>query len=330
VADHEEQIMQAAVHHAYGSPDAVVAVEDVPTPTIEDDEVLVHVHAAGVNWADRSMTLGKPYVMRLGYGLRAPRKSIRGTDIAGTIERAGEAVTEFQLGDEVFGWSTATFAEYVAVPAKQLVAKPAGITFEQAAGVPLAGCVALQALRDVAKIEPGAKVLVVGASGGIGSFMVQIAKAFGAEVTGVCSTANVELVRSLGAHHVIDYTADDFTTGAEHYDVIFDIPDTHSLAARRRVLTRKGTLIPNSGEGGPWFGSLGRIFKAWIVSPFVSQKLRPFLSVAKRDDLRALAEMIEAGTLTPVVGATYPLGEAGAAISDAGSGHARGKVVVTV
>ena len=242
----------------------------------------------------------------------------------------GKDVTQHGPGDEVFGWCTASFAEYVKVSEDQLIAKPAGITFEQAAGVPLAGCVALQALRDVAKVQAGDKVLVNGASGGIGSFTVQIAKSLGAEVTGVCSTANLELVRSLGADHVIDYTEEDFTKGTQRYDLILDMADKHSLADRRRVLTRKGTLIPNSGEGGPWAGSIGRILKAWIVSPFVSQKLRPFLSLAKREDLLVLKELIEAGKVTPVVGATYPLSETGPAIRDAGSGHARGKVIVTV
>lgn len=322
--------MKAAVHHAYGPPQEVVGVEDVPVPKIKSDEVLLRVRAAGVNWADRSMTIGMPYVMRLGYGLRRPRKGIRGTDVAGTVERVGAKVTTVQPGDEVFGWSTRTFAEYVGVGEGQLVPKPGGVTFEEAAGMPLAGCVALQALRDIDGIGPGDEVLVNGASGGIGSFAVQIAKALGATVTGVCSTPNIELVQSLGADRVIDYTKDDFTKGANRYDLIFDIADKHSLAERRQVLTSKGTLIPNSGEGGPWFGSVGRIFKAWLISPFVSQKLRPFLSMTKRDDLLALVELVDAGKLTPVVGSQYPLDEAGLAIDEAGSGHAKGKVIVTL
>ncbi len=322
--------MKAAIHHEYGPPDEVFALEDIPVPVIEEYDVLVRVHAAGVNWADRSMTTGKPYVMRLGYGLSRPRHGVRGTDLAGTVDAVGADVTDLQVGDEVFGWSTGTFAEYAAAAADQLVRKPAGISWEQAAGTPLAGCVALQALRDIAKVSAGDKVLVVGASGGIGTFIVQIAKAFGADVTGVCSTPNLDLVRSLGVDHVIDYTTDDFTEGTERYDVIFDIADKHSLADRRRVLTRKGTLIPNSGEGGPWFGSIGRIFKAWLISPFVSQKLRPFLSLTKREDLLALVDLIEDGKLTPVVGKTYSLTDTGAAIHEAGSGHARGKVVITI
>ncbi len=321
--------MRAAFQHAYGPPEEVVHLEDVPVPPVKSDEVLVRVRAAGVNWADRSMTIGMPYVMRLGYGLRRPRDGIRGSDVAGTVERVGEDVTLVRPGDEVFGWSTGTFAEYVRVAEDHLVPKPDGITFAQAAGIPLAGCVALQALRDIAEIGVGAKVLVNGASGGIGSFTVQIANALGADVTGVCSSSNVELVHSLGANRVIDYTKEDFTKGSDHYDLIFDIADTHSLTERRQVLRPKGTLIPNSGEGGPWLGSIGRIFKAWLVSPFVSHKLRPFLSMATRDDLFALAELVDAGKLTPIVGSTYPLEDAGLAIQHAGSGHAQGKVVIT-
>ena len=322
--------MKAAVQSEYGQPAEVFTLEDVAVPAVKDDEVLVRVHAAGVNWADQSMTRGDPYIMRLGYGLRRPRKGIRGTDVAGTVEQVGKNVTQHRQGDEVFGWSTATFAEYVSVGEEQLITKPADITFEQAAGVPMAGCVALQAVRDVAKIQHGDKVLVNGASGGIGSFAVQIAKSFGAEVTGVCSTPNVEMVRSLGADHVIDYTKEDFTDGAARYDLILDMADNKSLAERRSVLTRKGTLVPNSGEGGRWVGSIGRISKAWLVSPFVSQKLHPFLSMAKREDLLVLADLIVKGEVTPVVGKIYPLSETGPAISEAGSGHARGKIIVTM
>ncbi len=321
--------MKAAVQHAYGEPEQVVAVEDVPDPAVGDGDVLVRVKAAGVNWADRSMTVGAPYVMRLGYGLRGPRRRVRGSDVAGTVERTGRNVRDFTPGDDVYGWGVSTFAEYAAVPAGQLVPKPESISFEQAGGIAMAGCVALQAWRDVATIGDGDRVLVVGASGGIGTFAVQIARALGAHVTGVCSTSNLELVRSLGADRVIDYTVEDFTRGGERYDVILDMADTHSLDERRRVLADDGTLIPNSGEGGRWFGSVGRILRARAISPFVGQRLRPFLSLAKRDDLFELNRMIAGGELAPVVGSTYPLAEAGAAIQRAGSGHARGKVVVT-
>ena len=277
--------MTAAVHSEYGEPSDVVSLNDVPVPSIDDNEVLVRVHAAGVNWADCSMTLGAPYVMRLGYGLRRPRKGIRGTDVAGVVADVGSAVSEFTPGDEVFGWCTEAFAQYVAVAEGQLVSKPAMLSFEQAAGLPLAGCVALQAVRDIARVQAGHEVLVVGASGGIGSLTVQIAKAYGAHVTGVCSTPNVEMVESLGADRVVDYTKQDFTLGDARYDMILDMADKHSLNERRRVLKEHGTLIPNSGTGGRWIGSLPRIFKAWAVSPFVSQRLRPFLSMHKREDL---------------------------------------------
>lgn len=322
--------MKAAVQHAYGDSVEVVSLEDVAPPRPGDGDVLVRVVAAGVNWADHSMTIGKPYVMRLGYGFRKPRRGIRGSDFAGVVEKVGDRVTVCKRGDEVFGWGTATFAEYAAVGADQVVSKPAAISFEQAAGIAMAGCVALQALRNIGNVEPGDAVLVNGASGGIGSFAVQIAKAMGAEVTGVASTANLDVVRFLGADHTIDYTKEDFTAGSERYDVILDIADKHTIEQRRRVLHDHGTLIPNSGEGGPWFGSIGRIVKARLLSPFVGHELHPFLSVAKQEDLTTLRDMIEAGTVTPVVGKTYSLADTGAAIVHAGSGHARGKIVVTM
>lgn len=321
--------MKAAVQYEYGDPEVVVAVEDVPDPAVGDGEVLVRVRAAGVNWADRSMTVGVPLVMRFGYGLRGPRRRVRGTDVAGTVERIGRNVHDLTPGDDVYGWGVSTFAEYAVIPAGQLVSKPASITFEQAGGIAMAGCVALQAWRDVAEIGAGDRVLVVGASGGIGTFAVQIGRAMGAHVTGVCSTPNLELVRSLGADRVIDYTVEDFTSGGERYDAILDMADTHTLDARRGALAANGTLIPNSGEGGRWFGSVGRILRARAISPFVGQRLRPFLSLAKRDDLLELNRMIEEGELAPVVGSTYALADTGAAIRHAGSGHARGKVVVT-
>jgi NADPH:quinone reductase-like Zn-dependent oxidoreductase len=322
--------MRASVQHVYGEPTEVFSVEDTPVPSIDEDEVLVKVHAAGVNWADWSMTRGMPYVMRLGYGLSSPRQGIRGTDVAGSVVDVGAAVTEFHVGDAVFGWCTGAFAEYTAVSADHLIAKPAGLSFEAAAGLPMAGCVALQAVRDVAGIEPGDRVLVVGASGGIGSLAVQIAKAYGADVTGVSSTTNLEFVTSLGADRAIDYTKQDFTLGDARYDMILDIADTHSLGDRRRILTEHGTLIPNSGHGGLWLGSLPRILGAWAMSPFVSQHLRPFLSMAKQGDLEELTALIDAGELVPMVGSTHPLSAVGAAIAEAGSGHARGKVIVSV
>jgi NADPH:quinone reductase-like Zn-dependent oxidoreductase len=322
--------MRAAVHHEYGEPVEVTAVEDVRVPAIADDEVLVRVRAAGVNWADRSMTIGEPYVMRLGYGLTRPRRGIRGMDVAGVVAEVGASVTDLAPGHAVFGWCTGAFAEYVAVSPAQLMSKPDSLSFSEAAGLPLAGCVALQAVRDIAAVEDGDEVLVVGASGGIGSCTVQIAKAYGAHVTGVCSTPNLDFVRSLGAERVIDYTTTDFTLGDARYDMILDMADRHSLSDRRRVMTDHGTLIPNAGTGGRWVGSLPRIVKARLASPFVSQRLRPFLSMHSREDLEELIELVAAGSLRPVVGGAYPLDQTGKAIAEAGGGHARGKVVVVV
>jgi NADPH:quinone reductase-like Zn-dependent oxidoreductase len=322
--------MLAAVHHEYGEPSAVFAVENVPVPKIADDEVLVRVHAAGVNWADHSMTIGEPRVMRLGYGLRRPRRGIRGMDVGGVVTQVGSSVGELAPGQEVFGWCTGAFAQYVAVDQNQLLAKPDGLSFQEVASLPTAGCVALQAVRDIAAIQDGDEVLVVGASGGIGSLTVQIAKAYGARVTGVCSTPNLEFVRSLGADRVIDYTKTDFTLGGDRYDMIVDMADRHTLSERRRVMTHDGTLIPNSGSGGRTVGSLPRIVKARLVSPFVSQRLRPFLSLTRRPDLEELLDLIAAGAVRPVVGSTYPLEQTGKAIAEAGGGHARGKVVVVM
>jgi len=321
--------MKAAVQHEYGPPGDVFTVKDLATPTIKDDEVLVEMRAAGANWADKSMTMGKPYVMRLGYGFRGPRKGIRGTDIAGVVQAVGFGVEDIHVGDEVLGWCPGAFASFAAVPADHLVKKPASLSFEEAAAMPMAGSVALQALRDVAGVEPGDKVLVNGASGGIGSFAVQIAKAMGAEVWGVCSTPNIDLVKSLHADHVVDYTKEDFTEGAERFDVILDMADNRTIAQRRRVLEPGGTLIPNSGEGGPWLGSIGRILKARLMSPFVNHRLKPFLSISKKKDLEELVRLVEDGALRPVVGSTYSMADTGLAIEEAGSGHARGKVVIT-
>ena len=320
--------MKAVTHDVYGSPD-VLHLEEIDLPKVKEDEVLVKVKAAGVNWADWSAVSGFPMVMRLGYGLRAPRKGLRGSDLAGVVDAVGAKVTGFQIGDEVFGWGPSAFSEFVSVKADHLVIKPARLTFEEAASVPMAGMVALQALRDVGKTQPGDNVLIVGASGGIGSFAVQIAKSLGAEVTGVCSTDNVELVRSLGADRVIDYKQEDFTQLVDHFDVIFDIADTASLKERRQLLTDRGVLIPNSGHGGRWIGSIGRIFKAWIISPFVRHTLRPFLSISKRQDLLTVADLIEKGALRPVLDRTYPLAETGTAVAYVGEGHARGKRVLT-
>jgi NADPH:quinone reductase-like Zn-dependent oxidoreductase len=321
--------MKATFHDEYGAPE-VLRLQEVAQPTPGANEVLVRVRAAGVNWADYSILTGIPYMVRLGFGLRRPRHGIRGTDVSGVVETVGSNASEFRPGDDVFGWCKGSFAEYVSVPEASLVAKPQGTSHEQAAAVPMAGMVALQALRDVGNVQAGQKVLVVGASGGIGSFAVQVGKALGAEVTGVCSTDNIELVKSIGADHVIDYTKQDFTELDGRYDFILDIADNHSLGARRRVLTPNGTLVPNSGEGNRLVGSLWRIVGARLLSPFVSQRLHPFLSLSKRDDLVTLKEMIESGQVTPVVGKTYPLVETAAALDYVGRRHSRGKTVITV
>jgi len=269
-------------------------------------------------------------MLRAGYGLGRPKNPVRGTDVAGTVEAVGSGVTALHVGDEVFGSCTGAFAEHAVAKDADVIAKPATISFEEAAGTTMSGLVALQALRDVARVQAGQQVLVNGASGGIGTFAVQIAKTLGAEVTGVCSTPHLELVASIGADHVIDYTRDDFTRNGHRYDVILDMADNRSLSDRRRALTPRGTLIPNAGTGNRWIGSLGRIVRARIVSLFTGQSLRPFLSTQNRDDLLALGQLLEDGSVRPVVGATHPLTDAAAALETAGGGHATGKVVIVI
>jgi len=322
--------MRAIVQRCYGSPE-VLESADVDRPAVGDDDALVRVRAASVHPGDYFIMTGEPYVVRLAFGLRRPRHPIPGRDLAGVVAAVGKDVADLQPGDEVFGWSTTgTLAEYACVPADQLVRTPANLSAGQAAAVPTSGLTALQALRDIAHVQPGQAVLITGASGGVGTFAVQIAKALGAEVTGVCSTRNMELVRSVGADHVIDYTRTDFTRTGLRYDVIFDSVEAQSLSEVRRALTPTGTLIPNSGRGGRWVGPLGRIVKARARSVFTRQTLQPFLSVGKRQDLLDLAELLEAAQLTPVIDRTYPLSEAAEALRYVGAGHTRGKVVVTV
>jgi NADPH:quinone reductase-like Zn-dependent oxidoreductase len=322
--------VKAVVQARYGPPADVLTVGELPAPRAGDGEVVVRVRATGVNWADCALTRGVPYMLRAGYGLSRPKNQVRGTDVAGTVEAVGSGVTDLHEGDEVFGWCTGAFAEQAIARDGDVIAKPTTIPFEAAAGVPMAALVALQALRDVGHVQPGQRVLVNGASGGIGTFAVQIAKTLGAEVTGVCSTPHLELVSSIGADHVIDYTREDFTRHRERYDVILDMVDDRSLRDRRRVLTPRGTLIPNAGTGNRWVGSLGRIAWARLASLAVSQSFRPFLSTQKRDDLLALRGLLEDGSVRPVVGETHPLEEASAAVEHAGGGHATGKVVIVV
>ncbi|MEI6725538.1 MAG: NAD(P)-dependent alcohol dehydrogenase [Actinomycetes bacterium] len=323
--------MKAIVQDKYGSAE-VLHLSDIDKPEIGDREVLIRVRAAGVNPADWAIMSGLPYIARPFplYGMRRPKNPVRGTDVAGQVEDVGAGVRRFRPGDEVFGWSKGSFADYAAASEDMLALKPANLTFEQAAAVPMAGSVALQALRDHGKVQAGQKVLINGASGGIGTFAVQIAKSLGAEVTGVCSRGNVELVRSIGADHVIDYDAEDFTQNGQHYDFILDNAAKLSLSSLRRALTPTGTLVPNGGGfDHHWFASGGRLITAVVLFRFGSQKLGRFLVSPNHEDLVALKDLIEAGKVTPVIDRTYPLSEAPQALGYVGEGHTRGKVAVT-
>jgi NADPH:quinone reductase-like Zn-dependent oxidoreductase len=322
--------MRAAVQHSYGPPSVLVSSEiAIPLPGRSD--VLVQVRAASVHPGDYFVVTGEPYVVRLAFGLRRPRHGIPGRDLAGVVTAVGQDVTTLRVGDEVFGWSsTGALAEYACVPANNLVSVPNNLSVVDAAAVPTSALAALQALRDVAKLQSGQTVLVTGASGGVGSFAVQIAKAFGAQVTGVCSTRNVDLVRSLGADHIIDYTKTNFTRTGTRYDVILDNVEAQPLRAVRRALTPTGTLIPNSGRGGRWLGPLSRIVEARVSSGFTRQRLKPFLSVEKRQDLLTLAELLATGVITPLIDRTYTLDNAADALRYVAAGHTQGKVVITV
>ena len=326
--------MKAMVYTKYGPPD-VLGLMEVEKPAPRDDEILLKVRAASVNSADCHLLRGKPYIARLQLGLRKPKDRILGCDVAGQVEAVGKNVTMLQPGDEVFGspfmHGFGAFAEFVCVSEDLLAPKPATLSFEQAAALPLAASTALQGLRDHGRIEPGHKVLIIGASGGVGAFAVQIAKSFDAEVSGVCSTRNVDMVRSLGADHVIDYTQEDFTQSGQKYDLIFQLAGTSSPSDCRRVLTSKGTLVLSSGEStGRLIGPLDRFVKAAVLSPFVSQKLGSFLAKANGEDLQFLKELIEAGKVTPVIDRTYSLSEVREAIRYLEEGHARGKIIITV
>ncbi len=323
--------MKAIVQDTYGSAD-VLELRDIERPEVGDDEVRVRVHAAGVDPGVWHLMTGLPYLIRIvGYGFRAPKSPVRGNDVAGRVEAVGKEVTQFQVGDEVFGTSDGTFAEYVSAKANKLAPKPANLSFEQAAAVPTSGLTALQGLRDHGEAQPGQRVLIIGASGGIGTFAVQIAKALGAEVTGVCSTTKVETVRSLGADHVIDYVRDDFAKMAQRYDLILDMAGNRPLSTLRRALTPEGTLVIVGGEeGGRWLGGTDRQIRALLLSPFVPQRLRTFVAKEGTDDLLVLKELIESGKVTPVIDKTYELRKAAAAIRYLDEGHARGKVVLRV
>jgi NADPH:quinone reductase-like Zn-dependent oxidoreductase len=323
--------MKAMTQDRYGSA-SVLALEDVAVPDAGDDQVLIRVRAAGVGPDVWHLMTGLPYIVRLmGVGLRKPKHRVIGWDVAGTVEAVGSDVTRLQPGDEVFGTCRGAFAEYACGRADTVAPKPANLTFEQAASVPVSGCTALRGLRDAGAVQAGQSVLIVGASGGVGTFAVQLAKMFGAHVTGVCSTTKLELVRSIGADAVIDYTREDFAVGAQRYDLILDTAGRRPLSQLRRALAPRGTLVIVGGEGGGrWSGGFERQLRAALLSPFVGQRLRPLSSSERREDLMFLKDVIEAGDVTPVISRTYPLEEAAKALSDADEGHGRGKVVITV
>jgi NADPH:quinone reductase-like Zn-dependent oxidoreductase len=329
----EVETMKAIVQDTYGSAE-VLKFADIDRPVPKDNEVLLRVQAAGLHRGDWHIMTGLPYLIRLvvpSLGLRRPKVRVRGMDVAGTVEAVGSKVTRFQPGNEVFGWCDGAFAEYACAPQDQLAAKPANLSFEQAAAVPTSAFAALQGLRDSGQVQPGQTVLIIGAAGAVGSFAVQLAKAFGAQVTGVCSTPQVELVRSIGADEVIDYTRADITDGTRQWDLILDTAGHRSLSQLRRALTPKGTLVIVGSEGrGRWLGGFGRSLRAPMLSRFVGQRLRMLASKPRQDDLVVLAELIEAGKLTPIIGRTYPLGEVPEAIRQLEQGHTRGKLVITV
>jgi NADPH:quinone reductase-like Zn-dependent oxidoreductase len=319
--------MQAMVQDSYGSAE-VIHLENIDRPEIADDEVLVRVQAASIHVGDWILMTGSPWVMRLATGLRRPKNRVPGTDVAGIVEAVGTNVKKLRPGDEAFGWGAGAFAEFARATEDQFIKKPANLTFEQASAVGVSATTALQLLRDDGKVQPGQKVLVNGASGGVGTFAVQIAKAFGAEVTGVTSTKNVDMVRSIGADHVIDYTREDFTTGAERYDLILDNVGNESMARTRRALSPSGTLISNGG--GHAGGKLGRTVRAMLASMVMRQQAGPTVKTQNHDDLVALKDLVEAGKVTPVIDRTYPLIQTPEAIGHVAAGHARGTVVITI
>jgi len=303
-------------------------LEEVDRPEVADDAVLVRVRATSVNAYDWHMLRGKPYLARLGEGLRGPKTAVLGIDVAGTVEAVGADVTHVKPGNDVFGVRSGAFAEYVA--GRNMVPMPKGLTFEQAAAVPVAGQTALQGLRDKGGIQAGQRVLINGAGGGVGTFAVQIAKAFGADVTAVTSTQNVDMVRSIGADRVVDYSRDDFTRSGQRYDLIFDCGGNRSMSRMRRALTPKGTIVLVAPAPGQWAGPIVRVLGAIVTSRFSSKRVRPFLSQVSKDDLLVLKELIEAGGVTPVIDRTYPFEQIPEAIRYVEDGHARGKVVITV
>ena len=322
--------MKAIVYSRYGPPD-VLRLEDIPKPAPGDGDVVIRVRASTVNPADWHFMRGTPYLIRLMSGLRKPRNTQLGIDVAGEVEAVGRNVTHFKAGDHVFGWCRGAFAEYAKLPASSIVRKPASVTFEQAACVPVAAVTALQGLRNKGRIQRGQNVLINGGSGGVGTFAVQIAKSFGAEVTAVCSTRNVEMVRSIGADRVIDYTRENFTQGEQRYDLILDNAGNHSLSEIRRVLRRKGRYVQVGGpDKGQWIGPMAAPLKALLFSSVVSQKFLMFIATGNTDDMTTLSDLMETGKVTPVIERRYGLSEVADAIRYLEEGHARGKVVITV
>jgi len=324
--------MHAVIQNRYGSAD-VLQYATVARPVPGEDDVLIRVRAAGLHIGDWHLMTGQPYLMRImGFGLRAPKNRVRGTDVAGTVVAVGAHVTGVQAGDEVYGTCRGSYAEYATACPDTLAPKPANLSFEQAAAIPTSAVTALTAVRDAGHVTTGQQVLVIGASGGVGLFAVQIAKALGAEVTGVCSTTKVDLVRSAGADHIIDYTQADVGSNGQRYDVIIDMGGNRPLSKLRRSLSRRGTLVLVGGEGGGrWIGdAMGRSLRALVLSPFVSQKLRMVVATAKRRDLQALSELIDGNLVTPIIDMTYPLSDAPDAIRRLRTGQAHGKLTIVV
>jgi NADPH:quinone reductase-like Zn-dependent oxidoreductase len=323
-------MMKAVIQHRYGSPGDVLTIEEIEEPAVKDDEVLVRIQAASIHIGDAYMVKGLPYALRPVFSASRAQSRVPGTDIAGTVEAVGESVKQLRRGDAVFGWCKGAFAEYVSVAEDALAPKPANLTLEQASAVGTSAFTALQALRDQGNVQPGQKVLITGASGGVGTFAVQIAKSMGADVTGVCSSRNMDMVRSIGADHVVDYGQEDFTRSERRYAFILDNVGSHPLSDTRRALTPQGTLSANGAPVSGWFGGLGYFLKAFVWSLFVSQQERPFVSMPNKEDLAILKELAEAGKVTPVIDRTYPLNQAPEAITHVGEGHAQGKTVITV
>jgi len=322
-------LMRAIVQDTYGGPEAVLRLQAIAKPAVKDGEVLVRVHAASVHVGDWILVRGVPYIARMAVGISKPKNRVPGTDIAGTVEAVGAGVTNLKPGDEVFGWCAGAFAEYACAAEDHFVPKPSNLTFDQASAIGVSASAALQLLRG--KVRQGDRVLINGASGGLGTFAIQVAKSLGAEVTAVCSAKNMDMVRSIGADHVIDYAKEDFTKGGPRYDFILDNVGNHSLSETRRALTPTGKLQSNNGtSGGRWFGTSGTMIKTAAASMFGRQQLGPAIKFQNRADLLALKTLVEAGKVTPVIDRTYPLSQTGEAISHVGEGHARGTVVINM